>query len=123
MRMAPEEDGVTDDADFQSVDDPNDVTVWHDFPGTDEARAFVSSEALGNAMQRAGVQGEPEIWFVAPGVGRIGARRRIIGSVFVGATLTGARRVPMPGLPRPLTLRRCWWHPRCSTAGESSDRT
>jgi hypothetical protein len=56
--------GVTEDAVFRSVDDPNDVTVWHDFAGTDEARAFVSSEALRNAMQRAGVQGEPEIWFV-----------------------------------------------------------
>jgi hypothetical protein len=56
--------GVTDDAVFQSVDDPNDVTLWHDFAGADEARAFVSSEALRSAMQRAGVQGEPEIWFV-----------------------------------------------------------
>jgi hypothetical protein len=58
--------GVTDDAVFQSVDDPNDVTVWHDFAEADEARAFVSSEALRNAMQRAGVQGEPDIWFVTP---------------------------------------------------------
>lgn len=57
--------GVTDDAVFQSVDDPNDVTVWHDFAAADEARAFVSSEALRNATQRAGVQGEPEIWFVS----------------------------------------------------------
>ena len=56
--------GVTADAVFQSVDDPNDVTVWHDFAGTDEARAFVASEALRNAMQQAGVQGEPQIWFV-----------------------------------------------------------
>jgi hypothetical protein len=56
--------GVTDDAVFQSVDDPNDVTVWHDFAEADEARAFVSSEALRSTMQRAGVQGEPEAWFV-----------------------------------------------------------
>jgi hypothetical protein len=56
--------GVTDDAVFQSLDDRNDVTVWHDFAGADEARAFVSSEVLRNTMQRAGVQGEPEIWFV-----------------------------------------------------------
>jgi cyclic nucleotide-binding protein len=52
--------GVTDDAVFQSVDDPNDVTVWHDFAAADAARAFVSSDALRSAMQRAGVQGEPE---------------------------------------------------------------
>jgi hypothetical protein len=56
--------GVTDDAVFQSIDDPNDVTVWHDFAEADDARAFVSSEALRAGMQRAGVQGEPEIWFV-----------------------------------------------------------
>jgi hypothetical protein len=56
--------GVTDDAVFRSVDDPNDVTVWHDFEVADEARVFVSSDALRNAMQRAGVQSEPEIWFV-----------------------------------------------------------
>jgi len=48
--------GVTDDAVFQSVDDPNDVTAWHDFAGANEARAFVSSDALRNAMQQAGVQ-------------------------------------------------------------------
>jgi hypothetical protein len=58
--------GVTDDAVFQSVDDPNDVTVWHDFATPDEARAFVSSEALRNAMERSGVQGEPDAWFVTP---------------------------------------------------------
>jgi hypothetical protein len=56
--------GVTGDAVFQSIEDPNDVTVWHDFAGADEAREFVSSEALRTAMQRAGVQGEPQIWFV-----------------------------------------------------------
>jgi hypothetical protein len=57
--------GVTGDAVFQSIDDPNDVTVWHDFAEADEARGFVSSEALRAAMGRAGVQGEPQIWFVA----------------------------------------------------------
>jgi hypothetical protein len=55
--------GVTEDAVFQSIDDPTDVTVWHDFANADEARAFVSSAALREAMQRAGVQGEPEVWF------------------------------------------------------------
>ena len=55
--------GVTGDAVFQSIADPNDVTVWH--AEADEARAFVSSEALRAAMGRAGVQGEPQIWFVA----------------------------------------------------------
>jgi hypothetical protein len=56
--------GVTDHAVFRGVDDRNDVTVWHDFADADEARAFVSSDELRNAMQQAGVQGEPEVWFV-----------------------------------------------------------
>jgi hypothetical protein len=57
--------GVMGDAAFQLVDDPNDVTVWHDFETADVARAFVSSDALRNVMQRAGVQGEPQFWFTA----------------------------------------------------------
>ncbi len=55
--------GVMGDAAFQLVDDPNDVTVWHDFETPEVARAFVSSDALRNVMQRAGVQGEPQTWF------------------------------------------------------------
>jgi hypothetical protein len=56
--------GVTDDAVFQAIDNPNDVTVWHDFDTAEAATVFASSEELKNAMQHAGVQGEPEIWFV-----------------------------------------------------------
>ena len=55
--------GVMGAAAFQLVDDPNDVTVWHDFETAEVARAFVSSDALRDVMQRAGVQGEPKIWF------------------------------------------------------------
>jgi hypothetical protein len=56
--------GVTDDAVFQAIDNPSDVTVWHDFETAEAARAFASSEQLKSAVQRAGVQGEPEVWFV-----------------------------------------------------------
>jgi hypothetical protein len=55
--------GVMGAAAFQLVDDPNDVTVWHDFETAEVARAFVSSDALRDVMQRAGLQGEPQIWF------------------------------------------------------------
>lgn len=55
--------GVMGAAAFQLVDDPNDVTVWHDFETAEVARAFVASDALRKVMQRAGVQGEPQIWF------------------------------------------------------------
>jgi hypothetical protein len=55
--------GVMGAAAFQLVDDPNDVTVWHDFETAEVARAFASSEALRNVMQRAGVESEPQLWF------------------------------------------------------------
>jgi hypothetical protein len=58
--------GVKDDAVFQSINDPNDVTVWHDFDTAEAARAFGTSDELRDVMQRAGVQGEPEVWFVNP---------------------------------------------------------
>ena len=56
--------GVKDDAVYQSIDNPNDVTAWHDFETAEEAQAIVGSDELKNAMQGAGVQGEPEIWIV-----------------------------------------------------------
>jgi hypothetical protein len=56
--------GVTGAAVYQSVDDPNDVTVWHDFETVEAGRAFDSSSELREAMGRAGVQGEPQTWFV-----------------------------------------------------------
>jgi hypothetical protein len=58
--------GVTADAVFCSIDDPNDVTVTHDFDAADTARAFASSDKLREAMQNAGVQGQPEVWFAEP---------------------------------------------------------
>jgi hypothetical protein len=56
--------GVKDDAVYQSIDNPNDVTAWHDFETAEEAQAIVGSDELKNAMQNAGVEGEPQIWFV-----------------------------------------------------------
>jgi hypothetical protein len=56
--------GVKDDAVYQSIDNPNDVTAWHDFETAEEAQAIVGSDDLKNAMQNAGVEGEPQIWFV-----------------------------------------------------------
>jgi hypothetical protein len=58
--------GVIGDAVFQAIDDPNDVTVWHDVQTADEARAFASSEAVRDVLQRAGIEGAPETWFVTP---------------------------------------------------------
>lgn len=48
---------------YQSVDDPNDITAWHDFASLDEAQAFVSSARLREVMAEAGVAREPNVWF------------------------------------------------------------
>jgi hypothetical protein len=56
--------GVTGNAVYQSVDDPNDVTVTHDFATREAAEAFASSPRLQEIMQQAGVQAVPEVWFV-----------------------------------------------------------
>ena len=58
--------GVTDDAVYQSVEDPNDVTVTHDFDQVEAAKALMSSDELRTAMQNAGVQGQPQIWITSP---------------------------------------------------------
>ncbi len=55
--------GVTGHAVYQSVDDPNDITAWHDFASADEAKAFASAPRLREVMTAAGVAGEPSIWF------------------------------------------------------------
>jgi hypothetical protein len=54
--------GVKAQAVFQSVGDPNDVTVWHDMETVEAAQAFVNSDRLKEAMKGAGVVGDPLIW-------------------------------------------------------------
>jgi quinol monooxygenase YgiN len=54
--------GVRAQAVFRSVDDPNDVTVIHDFDDVATAKAFFASPDLRDAMMRAGVEGEPELF-------------------------------------------------------------
>jgi hypothetical protein len=55
--------GVRGEAVYQSVDDPNDVTVWHDFDDVETARAYLDSPAVIDAIGAAGVLGEPQVWF------------------------------------------------------------
>jgi hypothetical protein len=55
--------GVRADGVYLAVDDPHDVTVWHDFETEDAARAFVASDWLHDVMREIGVSGEPTIWF------------------------------------------------------------
>jgi len=55
--------GASGHAVFQTVDDPNDLTVWHDFETLEKAKGFGASAALKDAMAKAGVQGKPTVWF------------------------------------------------------------
>jgi quinol monooxygenase YgiN len=54
--------GVKAQAVYQAADNPNDITVTHDFATREAAQAFVKSEELKKAMQNAGVVGAPTIW-------------------------------------------------------------
>jgi hypothetical protein len=56
--------GVRSHGVYRSVDDANDVTAYHDFDSIDAARSFAESADLREAMQKAGVSGAPQIWFV-----------------------------------------------------------
>ena len=55
--------GVTGQAVYQATDDPNDITVTHDFVSVAAAQDFVNSDELKKAMQGGGVIGTPTIWF------------------------------------------------------------
>jgi heme-degrading monooxygenase HmoA len=54
---------ITSESVHRMVDDPNNVLVLHYFDSVDQARAFTTLPALKDAMQRAGVQGEPRFEF------------------------------------------------------------
>ena len=54
--------GVTAQAVYRSIDNPNDVTVTHDFRSAEKAKTFAASAELKTAMEKAGVKGAPQIW-------------------------------------------------------------
>jgi hypothetical protein len=47
---------------YRGEDDPNDVTVSHEFGSAAEARAFIANTDLKAAMKAAGVVGEATFW-------------------------------------------------------------
>ena len=55
--------GVVGDAVGRSFENGNEVTVTHDFGSLEEAKAFIESPRLKEAMAAAGVTGQPTIWF------------------------------------------------------------
>ncbi len=54
--------GVTSQGIYQAVDNPNDVTVYHEFGTIEQVQGFLAGADLKAAMERAGVQGPPTIW-------------------------------------------------------------
>jgi hypothetical protein len=55
--------GVVAESVYRSIDNPNEVTVIHDFATAEAAHAFTKLEELGKAMQSGGVVGSPTVWF------------------------------------------------------------
>jgi hypothetical protein len=53
--------GVANDAVFSTVEDANDVLVWHEFSSLEEAQAFVDNPGLAEAMGQLGVVEPPHI--------------------------------------------------------------
>ena len=62
--FAPTRDalGVKAQAVYQSAEDPNNLTLTHDFATLEAAQAFAGSAELRAAMHDAGVEGAPTIW-------------------------------------------------------------
>ena len=48
---------------YQADDNPNDITVTHEFGSVEAAQDFAKSDELKKAMQGAGVVSAPTIWF------------------------------------------------------------
>ena len=59
--------GVFFEAVYQSADNPNDVTVIHDFRSLEKAKAFAASSDLKETMGKLGVKGPPQIWYTTKG--------------------------------------------------------
>ncbi|KQV82066.1 hypothetical protein [Rhizobium sp. Root1220] len=53
---------VMAEAVYQAADNPNDVTVTHEFATLEAAQAFGKLEELRSAMRTGGVLGAPTVW-------------------------------------------------------------
>ena len=52
---------------WQSTDNPNDVTVIHDFHSIEKAKSFVNSKELKESMMKLGPKATPQIWYTNKG--------------------------------------------------------
>ncbi len=57
------EAGVTGEAVYRSVNDPNDITLTLEFASIEDAQAFPENEKLKGAYQQAHSVGPPTIWY------------------------------------------------------------
>ena len=55
--------GATGHRIHRSLDDPNTLVIVNEFATEEGARAFAADPALKDAMQRAGVDTQPQMWF------------------------------------------------------------
>ncbi len=62
FQAAGREHGIKSAAVYQTANNPNEVTVIHDFETVAAARAFTELQGLKAAMLKAGVQGVPLMW-------------------------------------------------------------
>ena len=58
--------GLTDPHVYQSVGDPNNLTITFDMADATKAKAFATSKTLMATMKKAGVVGKPEVLFLVP---------------------------------------------------------
>ena len=56
--------GLTNGRVFRAVDEPDDVVILFDMADRGKAEALLSTEDMKTTMQRAGVQGRPDIRFM-----------------------------------------------------------
>jgi hypothetical protein len=73
-KLAFDEHGITRRANgsrggriFRGAGDPHEVLVLLEWDDIERARLFADSDDLREAMERAGVAGQPDIWFLADG--------------------------------------------------------
>ena len=63
--------GVVSSTVYQSVDNPNNITVAHDFTTLEEAKAFLASADLKAARPGAGVDTSPTVWFTTKVIAKV----------------------------------------------------
>lgn len=59
--------GVRAESVHRDVENASMLTVIHDFDSADDARSFVASDELKEAMGNAGVAGPPDVWITEAG--------------------------------------------------------